>query len=110
MDSAIAWLAGLLEGEGAFTVSGHRQPNIKVGMTDEDVVRRAADILGSRNVAHRMDSRGFKDIFITQIAGQRAANWMTVLYPMMGTRRQAQIYRVFEVCEQPLVGHLTSTS
>jgi len=79
-------------------------------MTDEDVVRRAAGILGSRNVAHRTDSRGFKDIFIAQIAGQRAANWMAVLYPMMGMRRQAQIYRVFEVCKQPLVISSTALS
>jgi hypothetical protein len=99
MDVTAAWLAGLLEGEGSFSLSGHKQPNIKVEMTDEDVVRRAAALLGSRNISRRISNQGYKDSFIVRIAGQRAADWMVVLHPIMGIRRQSQILRVFN--EQP---------
>lgn len=50
----IYWLAGLLEGEGAFCVRGKLSndgskgayPVIQVGSTDRDVIMRAAKLMG----------------------------------------------------------------
>jgi hypothetical protein len=45
----IAWLAGLLEGEGSF-MRGKRKdaPGISLAMTDRDVVERAAKLLRTK--------------------------------------------------------------
>jgi hypothetical protein len=59
-ESEIAWLAGLLEGEGCFHLKtrgpvkkdGTRYigPVVDVNMTDEDVIRKLRDITGVGNV------------------------------------------------------------
>lgn len=52
-DIEIAWMAGLLEGEGCFTAEGgqrarFRYPRITLGMTDRDVVERASVLFDAR--------------------------------------------------------------
>lgn len=44
----IAWVAGILEGEGYFGVrrTRYNQVDITVNMTDEDVIRRLAELTG----------------------------------------------------------------
>lgn len=50
-EAQIAWAAGLFEGEGTATFSkDQRQPRLSIAMTDEDVVRRFAMIVGRGNV------------------------------------------------------------
>ena len=50
MSEDIAWATGLFEGEGCITASGGtaaaRTPELHLDMTDEDVVRRLAIVLG----------------------------------------------------------------
>lgn len=93
--AALAWLAGLLEGEGTF--EAHRQgaftyPRISISMCDEDVVRRASELLSSRSV-WREDPReeGWSPTFGTAITGARAAVIMSDLLPYMGERRSSEI-------------------
>lgn len=49
-ENEAAWLAGLLEGEGSFITlqlpDGRERPIISLQMTDQDVVERAAQIVG----------------------------------------------------------------
>lgn len=47
---SIEWLAGLLEGEGTFCYSrnGTRHTNVRLSMTDEDIVRRAAAVMSAK--------------------------------------------------------------
>lgn len=42
------WLAGLLEGEGTFDLHRGKYPRVRVGMTDRDVVGRAATLMDTR--------------------------------------------------------------
>lgn len=88
----VYWLAGLLEGEGAFTKNG-AHPVIALKMDDLDVVSRCGRILGASNVRSAIDrSRlGRKCYFVVSISGCRAAGWMMTLYSLMGARRQARI-------------------
>lgn len=100
----VCWLAGLLEGEGSFTVANkgrHCYPSVKLKMTDRDVVERAARILrtvqyrkGGNGILSYRPSRstmGTKQNYVVAIAGRRAAGWMMTLYPLMGERRQKRI-------------------
>lgn len=85
----IAWLAGLLEGEGSFTWS--YTPQIQLQMTDRDIVERAAKLLGVglRNPWMRKD--GYQTVWSCVPCGSTAISWMMTLFPLMGERRQAKI-------------------
>lgn len=84
------WLAGLLEGEGCFDLHKGRYPRIRLGMTDRDVVGRAAVLMGSR-VRSTLRPAPFKSTWHTEVSGNRAALLMRSLLPHMGTRRSQRI-------------------
>src|SRR5690606_21417616 len=89
------WLAGLLEGEGCFAApspSAPYYPRIMLRMCDEDIVRRAAAVMGG-NAVHKKSSTksGWNDIYYTTVSGQTAVSLMHVLFPLMGARRQRAI-------------------
>ena len=103
-DLDIAWLAGLLEGEGAFFVqhvraSGNRRARtrivVAVQMTDRDIVERIVQLTGlgtvrsyqPSNPRHRTTYRWAINALEPTVA------LMRVLRPLMGIRRQDQIDR-----------------
>jgi hypothetical protein len=45
-ESDLAWLAGLLEGEGCFHFT--RTAYVVISMTDEDIIERAASLMNSK--------------------------------------------------------------
>jgi hypothetical protein len=92
------WLAGILEGEGCFTISRkaykdsvYKYPTIKLNMTDEDVVKKAAKLLGGKPL--RLEY-GHKPTFSFSIIGKRAEKFMALLNPLMGKRRRARISEI----------------
>jgi len=87
----VAWLAGLLEGEGTFSINGiaeNRYPRISVDMCSEPVIRRAAGILGSLSVRPRepRDER-WRVTYFTAVTGARASEWMRRLRRSMRRSR-----------------------
>lgn len=97
-ETEIAWLAGLLEGEGSFLKpppSDPGRPRISLEMTDQDVVERVAKMFEISYIhTKRYANVKHKDGFRFLLRGQRAVRLMEVLSPYMGTRRQAQINEV----------------
>lgn len=90
------WLAGLLEGEGCFSVSKkgkYAYPKISLNMTDRDVVLRASKLLQSTPPC-RVKNKGGRDTYQTNITGSRALVMMRKLMPFMGTRRRARIKEI----------------
>jgi len=88
------WLAGLLEGEGSFLKgppSAPRYPVLALQMTDEDVVRRVAEMFGRRVGCWQPRERRWLPTYLVRITGSKAVAWMTALRPLMGNRRQLQI-------------------
>lgn len=102
-EAEIAWLAGILEGEGSFWmltshVSGkqYRYPKIAVTMTDRDVIEGVAALIGG-SVYSVPPSRSQPDrlpAFRAQASGANAAEWMRLLHPWLGARRRAKIDEV----------------
>ena len=91
----VAWLAGLLEGEGTFSrthADGHAYPVLAVKMCSQDVVLRAAAALGTTNV-HEAQPRdaSWRITYRASISGAAAADWMQRLRPLMGERRRSAI-------------------
>lgn len=88
-DLELAWLAGLLEGEGCFTHSYRRginfAPKIQLAMTDEDVVLRAQALMGGR--VRSSTREPWKTLYTVIVSGAAAVALMRQLLPHMGERR-----------------------
>lgn len=86
----LLWLSGLLEGEGCFDLHRGKYPRIRLGMTDRDVVGRAATLLGGRV---RLSLRGAPEqaMWHVEISGRKADAVMRMILPFMGARRSAKI-------------------
>jgi hypothetical protein len=93
---ALSWLAGLLEGEGTFSLNcdkkGNCYPVISVNMCDGSVVATAAKLLEAPYVALREARRAeWRPTFVAQVGGAKAAQWMKRLRAFMGHRRTEAI-------------------
>ena len=102
--SGTSWLAGLLEGEGTFSMNG-TYPTISVNMCDRDVISRAAALMALDETRvwepfdARDEARGWSRSYATAVTGARAAELMRTLRPLMGSRRRAAIDRALAVYE-----------
>lgn len=86
------WLVGLFEGEGYFYKGrpGER-PILRVEMTDQDVITRAATLLATSTVSAQRRRGGRKDTAVARITGLKAAEMMAMMQPFLSRRRQDQI-------------------
>lgn len=87
---AVIWLAGLLEGEGAFDAHRGRYPRIRLQMTDRDIVDRAAALMGT-TVRLSLKQAPASSTWNAELSGDRAAAIMAELLPFMGSRRSQRI-------------------
>lgn len=86
----LLWLAGLLEGEGSFDLHRGKYPRVRVGMSDRDVVGRAATLLGAR-VRLSLKPAPNAAMWHAEVSGAKAAEIMRQILPHMGARRSAKI-------------------
>ena len=114
----IAWVAGLLEGEGSFVLGarGNRvdkpkiqQIQITCGMTDRDVMLKLHQVVGIGNtyLERRRDPRrsNVKQMYIWN-ASKRAdvVPFLKLIRPHMGDRRGAKIDELLQYAEDnPLI-------
>lgn len=89
----LAWLAGLLEGEGAFDLHRQRYPRVRLAMADRDIVARAAELLGA-TVRVSLRPAPQSAMWHAEISGPRAEAVMRAILPHMGARRSARIAAV----------------
>jgi hypothetical protein len=91
----IAWLAGILEGEGSFGFY-NRSPRIWIGMADEDIIDRVRRLLNLGQKIHRKKPSPLstKPCFVISVTGHKAVGAMMTIYNFMGTRRRAKIREV----------------
>lgn len=99
----LAWLAGILEGEGSFMNSRNTvnkkvyfYPKITVNMSDQDVVERVARLFETKVYVVPPDPRNtsWKQLYRAHITGSRAAEFMERLLPYMGARRSDKINEI----------------
>lgn len=95
----IAWVAGYLEGEGAFTIysgtPGHRQFRIELSSTDLDVIEKVKFILkANQRIFLRKLRFGHKQEYYIKIYNNLAIQWMMTIYCLMGTRRKFKIREI----------------
>lgn len=101
----IQWLAGLIEGEGYFGFDG-KQPKARtigrncgfyIGMTDEDVIQRVANLIGTsyKSRAAYTKEKRIKDKHYIKLYSSNAASVAQLVQPLMSQRRYDKIKEVF---------------
>ena len=99
----LAWLAGLLEGEGYFGIArrgARAYPAIGLEMCDRQPVARSAVLLGAAGVARREPRHErWQATYTTGVVGRRASDWMARLRPLMGARRGVAIDKALAAYE-----------
>ncbi len=106
----IAWLAGLLEGEGSFTLDKRPQkryknstappaPYIKIAMVDEDIISKVAFLLNKNYFSPSRLTKNKKKVYICHIGDRKTLIYLLPrLLPYMGKRRTNQIKEcIFEL-------------
>jgi hypothetical protein len=86
----IAWLAGLLEGEGCFFAGDNGGITVQMKTNDKDVIMHAAGVLGAKRVGF-VPRNGYDPAWIVRLSGALAIGWMMTVYPFMGERRRSKI-------------------
>ena len=95
-DVELAWLAGLLEGEGSFSSpppSDPKRVRILIEMVDLDVIERVSDLVGLAYTRPNRRKDYWKQSYKMTIRGPKAVEVMRAIYPLMSIRRRAQIVR-----------------
>ena len=95
----IAWLAGLLEGEGCFCLEKGKYPRIALGMCDEDVVVKAAALMKSKVNHHR-------NVYSTKVCGAYSIAWMMTLYTLLGERRREKVASLIKYWREHSYGRM----
>jgi hypothetical protein len=93
----IAWLAGIVEGEGCFSLNQKKYPALAIRMSDHDVIERAASILQTRVTGPYKTSAKHKPTWLCQINGAKAIAWAMTLYVLLGERRKEKVRELIEV-------------
>lgn len=110
----IAWAAGLLEGEGCFSIFNrksakwdHKSVAIHCEMTDEDTIMKLYKIfdVGSvnhrPNISKRIDQRSRKPSWIWSVQNHEGIEMVLVLiYPFLSERRSKKAKELLEYIEQ----------
>lgn len=94
----IAWVAGLMEGEGSFLATKHGSPFMTVQMNDKDVLEKLLVILGTAKLygpyRHRRGESYDTPHYRVTAYSSSAIGWMLTIWPLMGVRRRAKITEV----------------
>jgi len=94
----VIWLAGLLEGEGSFDLHRGKYPRVRVGMTDRDVIGRAATLVGS-SVRLSLKQKPYTSTWHAEVTGPKATEVMRAILPHMGARRSGRIAEILGAIE-----------
>lgn len=102
----IAWAAGLFEGEGSIQLwregkSDRLYPRLDLASTDEDVVRRFSNAVGTGRVYGPYSRPNRKTFWRCLLHGQDARHALDLIGPWLGERRAARMQQVLEQSDVP---------
>jgi len=95
-----AWLAGILEGEGCFTVDSRNRVRINCNMTDFDVIRKIKEITGCGTI-HEDEFEDKKNRLVWRVSNVKQAHSICKqILPFMHQRRSKRIKKMIKTCER----------
>jgi len=97
----VAWLAGILEGEGSWVRKGKDRVSVQVAMTDRDIVYRLRKITGVGNIfgPYKREAH-HKELWVWSVGAINHARDVTdKVLPYLGQRRKAKAVKLFGTWE-----------
>jgi hypothetical protein len=102
-DTDLAWMAGIIDGEGCITItrrSGPRHVNslyLRIANTNETMILRITELFRGAKVYYSVDKRPQnKPVYIWQKSGKPAAEILKQVFPyLVAKRAQAEIAIAF---------------
>lgn len=97
----IAWVAGILEGEGTFCLN-NESVRFALAMTDLDIVEKVRNIVDKTKIISSHSEQNSKDGYERKtrytftVIGDHAISWMMTIYPLMGLRRKTKIRELLQ--------------
>lgn len=116
-DAEVAWVAGILEGEGCWTRRNSRARSnwwIAVRMTDKDIIYRLGSTTGIGRISPaRPQTEHRKMAWAWQVSVRMHREWLTTaVWPWLGERRQARVWELWPEVEHAVfaqqAGHQSS--
>nr|YP_002000412.1 putative LAGLIDADG homing endonuclease [Oedogonium cardiacum]YP_002000466.1 putative LAGLIDADG homing endonuclease [Oedogonium cardiacum]ACC97274.1 putative LAGLIDADG homing endonuclease [Oedogonium cardiacum]ACC97302.1 putative LAGLIDADG homing endonuclease [Oedogonium cardiacum] len=110
-DVDIAWMAGLLEGEGSFGLDKRSKQRyekstsppgayVKISMTDEDVIEKMAKLVNKTYYSPTRLTKKNKKVYILHIGDRESLlALLPRLFPYFGKRRQAEVQVCIDALE-----------
>lgn len=86
------WIAGFLEGEGSFTLSGV-DPRVSATQVELEPLQRLVSFFGGKIYPKKPAGFGKKQCHVWVLTGAQGVALMMTIYPLMCSRRQDQIRR-----------------
>ena len=104
-DAEIAWIAGILEGEGCWTRhNGRTDWSVSVRMTDQDIIERLQAITGIGRLTFdgTPSKRARKPAWVWGVYARPHREWLTVkVWPWLGVRRRTRICELWPDFQAP---------
>jgi hypothetical protein len=97
----LAWLAGIIEGEGCIHITKTSSILLKVSMTDKDIVERVATLLDT-HVTTKVRGAHYKVVYSARIWSIPAVAVIADLYQFFGERRRKKALEALEVFARTL--------
>jgi hypothetical protein len=100
-ESALAYIAGLFDGEGCIT-RANSYPIVQIGMTDRDVIEYLATLGGTIRVEQPPGNR--KPLYRWRVmAGREVAEFLAAIFPFLRVKRQQAEDAIAEIQGKLLV-------
>lgn len=99
-DTDIAWAAGLIEGEGCFTLHSKKHPYLLIDMCDLDIIQKLYNIFPFGNVRGPYTNKKkpeHKPRWRFDAYGPKCRHIMMHVYPYLGSRRKAKIDELLNI-------------
>jgi hypothetical protein len=99
--SELWWIAGLLEGEGCFTIQDRMKKwaslRIEMQTADRDVLERVVEFtgLGKVNGPYKTRAAHHSPMYGWHLYGRTAIAFVAKVYPLLCDRRRARIEEIF---------------
>lgn len=84
------WVAGFIEGEGSFSISGVN-PRVSVTQVELEPLEKLVGFFGGKIYPKKPAGYGKKQCYVWVLAGEHGIALMMTIYPLMCVRRQGQI-------------------
>ena len=91
----VAWLCGVLVGDGCFTTSGGNPPVCRLRMSNKEVINRVSALLKANNRNDGPSRLGTKDLHRVEISGNKLKSLKDPMLPLLFKKRGERLNELF---------------